>query len=124
MPTESHTDDDVDAIRELLVQILSLWGNLTVHSREAVGELLERLSAAVVRRDTGSKAVRETLQQLLLNVGTGALATLSDPTRRRLTALTGIALPGRRTPVSRVGDTGPAAQPSLSSESGGDRWGQ
>jgi hypothetical protein len=38
--------------------------------------------------------VREALQEVLLSIGTGALAALSEPTRQRLAALTGIALPG------------------------------
>jgi hypothetical protein len=94
---EPCIDDDVKAIRELLNHIRRLGGDLAAHSQKELGERLEQLGAAVESRDTGSKRVRVTLQQVLLTLGTGALATLSDPARQRLAALTGIALPGRTT---------------------------
>lgn len=101
-PAEPRIDEDVEAIRELLERIRQLWGGLTVDSREELGERMRGLDAAAASRDTGSRPVREMLQHVLLTVGTGALATLSEPSRRRLAALTGIALPGRRAPSDRA----------------------
>jgi hypothetical protein len=99
LPAEPRIDDDVQAIGELLNHIRSLWADLTTHSREVLEKQLEMLASAADSRDTGSKPVRATLQQVLLTIGTGALAVLSEPTRRRLAALTGIALPGSGTPA-------------------------
>ncbi|WP_042384087.1 hypothetical protein [Streptacidiphilus melanogenes] len=93
-PAASCVDADIAAIHELQGQIRYLWANLTAPSREDLRVRLELLWTAADRRDTDSRAVREALQQVLLTVGLGALATLSEETRRRLTALTGISLPG------------------------------
>jgi hypothetical protein len=95
-------DDDVAAIRELLDEIQRLWADLAPHSREELAARVQRLDAAVGSRDTSSKAVRETLQQVLIVMGTGALATLSEPSRQRLAALTGIALPGHHASSGRA----------------------
>jgi hypothetical protein len=102
IPMASHIDADAEAIRELREQIEDLWGNLAAPFREHLGARLDLLGEAVDHRATNSRPVREALQEILLSVGTGALATLSERTRHRLAALTGIALPaicGR--PVSR-----------------------
>jgi hypothetical protein len=94
-PTESRVDADVEAIRELQEQIGHLWENLAPSAREDLAARLDVLGTAADHRATDSRAVREALQEVLLSIGTGALATLSEPTRRRLAALTGIALPSR-----------------------------
>lgn len=86
-------DADIAAIEELQAWIRHLWSSLTAPAHAYLGVRLELLSSAVERRATDSRAVREALQQVLLNIGTGALATLSDSSRHRLAALTGIALP-------------------------------
>jgi hypothetical protein len=93
-PTASHIDADIEAIRELQNRIGHLWGNLTAPSREGLSVRLDLLGTAADHRATDTRQVREALQEVLLSIGTGALVALSDPTRQRLTALTGIALPG------------------------------
>jgi hypothetical protein len=93
-PVASRVDADVEAIRELQECIEHRWGNLAVPCREDLSVRLDLLGTAADHRATDSRPVREALQQVLLGVGTGALATLSEPTRQRLAALTGIALPG------------------------------
>jgi hypothetical protein len=93
-PTASHIGADIEAIRELQERIEHLWGNLAVPSRENLSAWLDLLGTAADRRATDSRPVREALQEVLLSIGTGALAALSEPTRQRLAALTGIALPG------------------------------
>ena len=97
-PTASRIDAEVDAIRELRERIGHLWRNLAVPSREDLSARLDLLGMAVDHRATDSRPVREALQEVLLSIGTGALAALSEPTRQRLAALTGIALPGH--PIS------------------------
>jgi hypothetical protein len=97
-PMASHIDADVKAIRELLECIQHLWGNLPAPSREDLSTRLDLLAAAADHRATDSRPVRQALQEVLLSVGTGALATLSGPTRQRLAALTGIALPDHLPP--------------------------
>ena len=92
--TASRVDVDVEAIGELKKQIDCLWGNLTAASREGLSARLDLLCIAADNRATDTRQVREALQAVVLSIGTGALAVLSDPTRQRLTALTGIALPG------------------------------
>lgn len=95
IPVWSRVDADVAAIRELRERIGQLWANLTVPAREDLSARLELLGAAVDHRATNSRQVREALQAVLLSIGTGALAVLSEPTRQRLSALTGITLPGQ-----------------------------
>jgi hypothetical protein len=95
-PTASRIDADIEAICELQERIEYLWGNLTAPSREDISARLDLLGAAADHRATDTRQVREALQEVLLSIGTGALSALSDPTRQRLTALTGIALPGQR----------------------------
>jgi hypothetical protein len=92
-PTVSRIDADVAAIRELQKRIEDMWGNLAAAYREDLSTRLDLLGAAADSRATDSRPVRKALQEVLLSVGTGALATLSEPTRQRLAALTGIALP-------------------------------
>lgn len=94
MPAPPEIEQDIVAIRELLELLARLWTNLTTHARDDLADPLALLDAAASRRETDAKPVREALQRVLLTVGTGALAPLSDPVRRRLAALTGIALPG------------------------------
>ena len=122
-PAAPRIGADIDAIHELRERIRYLWTNLAAPAREDLSARLELLWAAAERRDTNSKSVREVLQQVLLIVGTGALATLSDTTRQRLAALTGIALPGHRALPSLPDSAAPrpATQTTLSPESGGDR---
>lgn len=98
-PEASRVDADVEAIRELLERVEDLWGNPAAPSREDLSARLDLLGAAADHRATDSRPVREALQEVLLSVGTGALATLSEPTRHRLAALTGIALPGHLPPA-------------------------
>lgn len=98
-PIASHIDADVEAISELQECIEHLWGNLAAPSREDLSTRLELLSTAADHRATDSRPVREALQEVLLSVGTGALATLSEPTRQRLAALTGIELPDHLPPA-------------------------
>lgn len=93
-PATSRIDADIGAIRELQQRIEQLWGNLPAPSREDLSARLDLLGAAADHRATDSRSVRELLQEVLLSLGTGALAALSEPTRQRLAALTGIALPG------------------------------
>jgi len=90
----SRIDADVEAIRELQERIEHLWGNPAAPSREDLSVRLDLLGTAADHRATDSRSVREALQEVLLSVGTGALAALSEPTRQRLAALTGIALSG------------------------------
>ena len=92
-PAVSHIEADVEAIRELQERIEHLWGNLATSSREELSARLDLLGTAADHRATDSRSVREALQDVLLSIGTGALAALSEPTRQRLAALTGIALP-------------------------------
>jgi hypothetical protein len=99
MPTISHIDADVTAIRELQKRIEYLWEHLAGACREGLGTRLDLLGTAADSRATDSRAVREALQEVLLSVGTGALAALSEPTRRRLAALTGIEVPDRLPPA-------------------------
>lgn len=101
-PAVSRIDADIKAIRELQEQIEHLWGNLAAPSREDLSARLDLLGMAADHRATDSRSVREALQEVLLSIGTGALAALSEPTRQRLAALTGIALPGRRPPAGRA----------------------
>jgi hypothetical protein len=91
-PMASRIDADIKAIRELQERIEHLGGNLAAPSRERLKARLDMLGTAADHRATDSRSVREALQEVLLSVGTGALATLSEPTRQRLAALTGIAL--------------------------------
>lgn len=98
--TMPHIDADVAAIRELQDRIEQLWGNLAAPSRADLSARLDLLATAADHRATDSRRVREALQAILLSVGTGALAALSEPTRRRLAALTGVALPGHAPPAS------------------------
>jgi hypothetical protein len=88
-------DADVHAIRALRVQVMRVCGSLPAATRADLAGRMDALSAAAVAHDTDSPAVRVALQEVLLIVGTGALATLNTTARRRLSALTGIALPGR-----------------------------
>lgn len=97
MPAPPEIEQDVATIRELLELLARLRVNLTAHARDDLIDPLALLDAAANRRETDAKPVREALQRVLLTVGTGALATLSGPARRRLAALTGIALPGCET---------------------------
>lgn len=123
VPTAPCVDDDVQAIRELLDQISHLWMHLTALSRDDLSSWLELLRTAADSHATDSRPVREALQQVLLGVGTGALAALSETSRQRLAALTGIALPGDTAPVELpYGTTSvPKLTPSASSpEPGGD----
>jgi hypothetical protein len=101
IPTVSHIDADVEAIRELQERIEHLWGNLGAPSREDLSARLDLLGMAADHRATDSRSVREALQEVLLSIGTGALAALSEPTRQRLAALTGITLPGHLPPAGR-----------------------
>jgi hypothetical protein len=101
IPTVSHVDADVEAIRELQERIEHLWGNLAAPSREDLSARLDLLGTAADHRVTDSRMVRKALQEVLLSIGTGALAALSEPTRRRLAALTGITLPGHLPPAGR-----------------------
>jgi hypothetical protein len=108
-PAVPHIDADVDAIRELQERIQHLWGNLAAPSREDLSARLDLLGTAADHRATDSRPVREALQEVLLSIGTGALAAMSEPTRQRLAALTGIALPGHlpsagRRMAERCGD--------------------
>lgn len=97
-PMASHIDADVEAIRELRDRIGYLWANLTASLREDLSVRLDLLGVAADHRDTDSRLVREALQEVLLSIGTGALAALSETTRQRLAALTGIALPDHLPP--------------------------
>jgi hypothetical protein len=103
-PMASHIDADVEAIRELQECVRHLWRNLPAPSRENLSTRLDLLSTAADHRATDSRPVRQALQEVLLSVGTGALATLSGPTRQRLAAVTGIALPDHLPPGCRVAD--------------------
>jgi hypothetical protein len=94
IPLASHIDADIAAIRELRERIERVRENLAAPFRADLSAWLNLLSVAVDHRATDSRPVREALQEVMLSVGTGALATLSEPTRHRLAALTGIALPG------------------------------
>jgi hypothetical protein len=94
-PMASRIDADVEVIRELHERIDHLWGNLAAPSRKDLSARLDMLGAAADHRATDSRPVREALQEVLLIIGTGALATLSEPTRQRLAALTGIDLTGQ-----------------------------
>ena len=100
-PTASSIDADIEAIRELQERIEHLWGNLAAPSREDLSARLDLLGTAADHRATDSRLVREALQEVMLSIGTGALAPLSEPTRRRLAALTGIALPDHLPPTGR-----------------------
>lgn len=86
-------DADVEAIRALCAQVTRIWDGLAASTREDLVERVELLSLAAVARDTDTRIVRATLQEVLLIIGIGALATLNEATGRRLAALTGIALP-------------------------------
>jgi hypothetical protein len=101
IPARSHVDADVEAIRELQERIGHLWGNLAAPFREDLSARLDLLGAAADQRATDSRPVREALQDVLLSVGTGALTALSEPTRQRLAALTGITLPGHLSSADR-----------------------
>lgn len=89
-----HIDADIAAIGELQARVRHLWSGLAASSREDLGAFFVVLADAVERRETDTREVRGALQQVVLNVGTGVIATLSEPARCRLAALTGIALPG------------------------------
>jgi hypothetical protein len=89
-----RVDADIEAILELQERIRELWTVPTAPAHEYLNVRLCALADAVEGRQTDSQAVRAALQQVLLHVGTGALATLSDGSRHRLAALTGIALSG------------------------------
>lgn len=86
---------DAAAIDELRTRVRELWAGLPEPAREDLAACLGPLAVAAEHGQTDSRVVRENLQTVLLIVGTGALATLSAASRRRLTALTGIALPER-----------------------------
>jgi hypothetical protein len=101
VPAVSRVDADVEAIRELQDRIGYLWGNLAALSREDLRTRLDLLGTAADQRATDSRPVRQALQEVLLCIGTGALAALSEPTRQRLAALTGIALPGHLSSADR-----------------------
>jgi hypothetical protein len=112
-PQASHVDADVEAIRELRERVEHLWGNPAAPSRDDLSARLDLLGAAADHRATDSRPVRQALQEVLLSVGTGALATLSEPTRHRLAALTGITLPGHLSPGRHWGavqDARPASE--------------
>lgn len=94
-PMASLVDADIEAIHELEARVRRLWPRLSAPSREVLSACLSLLADAVERRDTDTRAVRESLQHVLLDIGTGALTTLSEASCSRLSALTGIALPGR-----------------------------
>ena len=102
IPMVPYIDADVEAIRELQERIEDLWGNLAAPSREDLRARLDLLGTAADQRATDSRPVREALQEVLLSIGTGALAALSEPTRQRLAALTGITLPGHLPSASRL----------------------
>jgi hypothetical protein len=127
-PMASRIDADVEAIRELRERIEHLWGNLAAPSREYLRARLDLLGTAADHRATDSRPVREALQEVLLTVGTGALATLSEPTRQRLAALTGIALPdhlpsGDRRVADSRGDPGMGNDPADPEEQSKDeKW--
>jgi hypothetical protein len=104
LPAVSRVDADVEAIRELQDRIGHLWGSLAAPAREDLSARLDLLGTAADQRATDSRPVREALQEVLLCIGTGALATLSEPTRLRLAALTGIALPGHLPPAGRMAE--------------------
>jgi len=109
IPTAPYIDADVEAICELRNRIRHLWANLTAPSREGLSVRLDLLGTAADHRDTNSMPVRQALQEVLISVGTGALGTLSETTRQRLTALTGIALPDHLPPTGQqraAADTG------------------
>ena len=109
-PTASHITADIEAIRELQECIQHLWESLSAPFREDLSTRLGLLGTAADHHATDSRPVRQALQEVLLSIGTGALATLSGPTRQRLTALTGIALPDHAPPGRSVaashGDAG------------------
>jgi hypothetical protein len=86
---------DVAAISELVECIERLWGNLAASFRADLRARLDLLRTAADQGATDCRPVRATLQEVLLGIGTGALGTLSQPTRQRLAALTGIEVPGR-----------------------------
>lgn len=92
IPSAPHIDADIAAIRELEDRIGQLWPGLTDGAREDLAACLTLLADAADRRATDSRAVREALQSVLLNIGTGSLTTLSESARQRLATLTGIAL--------------------------------
>jgi len=92
---ESGIEADLRAISELHTRIRQLWPTLAEPAREDLAGHLSLLITAADHRETDTRVVRETLQTILLTIGTGALAPLSAPARHRLAALTGIALPDR-----------------------------
>jgi hypothetical protein len=94
-PAASRIDADIAAIRELQECIQRRWETLAAASREQLRARLDLLGAAADDRATDSRPVREALQAVLLSVGTGAMTALSEPSRERLAALTGIELPDR-----------------------------
>ena len=79
-PAVSHIEADVEAIRELQERIEHLWGNLATSSREELSARLDLLGTAADHRATDSRSVREALQDVLLSIGTGALAALRTST--------------------------------------------
>ena len=81
-PMTSRIDADVEAIRELQEWIERLWGNLAALSREDLSTRLDLLDTAVDHRET-IPGRAQALQAILVSVGTGGLATLSEPTRQR-----------------------------------------
>lgn len=93
--TAPDIDADIDAIHALCTQVTRVWDGLTASTREELAVRMELLSQAADLRETDSPIVRGALQEVLLIVGTGALATLNGGVGRRLTVLTGIALPQR-----------------------------
>jgi hypothetical protein len=134
IPVWSRIDADVAAIRELQERIEQLWGDLMVPAREDLSARLGVLGAAADHRATNSRQVREALQAVLLSIGTGALAVLSERTRQRLAALTGITLPGHLSPagpgsaaeIREAGDSAPSADqlaelPAATAEKGAEK---
>jgi hypothetical protein len=115
IPTATHVDADVTAIRELRKQIEYVWEHLAAACREGLSTRLDLLWTAADSCATDSRAVREALQEVLLSVGTGALAALSEPTRRRLAALTGIEVPDRLPPVDWRTTGGPQCRTGTTS---------
>ena len=91
--TPPDVEADIAAIQALRAQVTRVWPALTPAVREDLSVRLQMLAEAVESHETDSRVVRGALQEVLLIIGTGALVPLEDAPRRRLAALTGIALP-------------------------------